>query len=151
MDWLAGSRMHLVEVVLTRSLVLLPLLVPGFSTDAVNAYVILVGIQAVVAHANLRLDFGWLEYGLVTPRYHHWHHARHRDCLDINYAIHLPLVDMLMGTFRRPPRGTWPEAYGVMKPDTVPAGLWAQTLLPFRRRLSIPPDAAGPAPEDRHA
>ena len=51
--------------------------VMGFSPDAVNAYVILVGLQAVLAHANLGLDFGWLEYLLVTPRYHHWHHARH--------------------------------------------------------------------------
>ena len=131
MDWLAGSRIHLVEILLTRSAVLLPLVVLGFSADAVNGYVILVGVQAVLAHANLRLDFGWLEYVLVTPRYHHWHHARHADYIDVNYAIHLPLVDMLMGTFRRPPRGSWPDEYGVMKLETVPRGFWAQALMPL--------------------
>lgn len=131
MDWLAGSRIHLVEVLLTRSAVLLPLVVLGFSAEAVNAYVILVGVQAVLAHANLRTDFGWLEYVLVTPRYHHWHHARHADYVDVNYAIHLPLVDLLMGTFRRPPRGTWPEEYGVMKLETVPEGFWPQTWMPL--------------------
>ncbi len=134
MDWLAGSRIHLLEILLTRSVVLLPLVVLGFSSAAVNAYVILVGLQAVLAHANLRTDFGWLEYLLVTPRYHHWHHARHRDFIDVNYAIHLPLVDMLMGTFRLPPRGQWPEEYGVMKLETVPTGLLAQTLMPLRRK-----------------
>ena len=36
-----------------------------------NAYVVLFGLQAVMAHANLGLNFGWLEYLLVTPRYHH--------------------------------------------------------------------------------
>lgn len=134
MDWLAGSRIHFVEILLTRTAVLLPLVALGFAQEAVNAYVILVGIQAVLAHANLRLDFGWLEYVLVTPRYHHWHHARHADYMDVNYAIHLPLVDMLMGTFRRPPRGQWPQEYGVMKLETVPEGLWQQTLMPLRRR-----------------
>lgn len=131
LDWLAGSRVHIVEIVLTRSAVLLPLVVLGFSQPAVNAYVILVGIQAVLAHANMRTNFGWLEYVLVTPRYHHWHHARHADYMDVNYAIHLPLVDMLMGTFKRPPRDVWPEEYGVMKLETVPRGIWAQTLMPL--------------------
>lgn len=131
MDWLAGSRIHLAEIVATRTVVLFPLIALGFSPEAVNGYVILVGIQAVLAHANLRLDFGWLEYVLVTPRYHHWHHARHRDYIDVNYAIHLPVVDMLMGTFRRPPRGAWPDEYGVMKLDTVPRGFWPQTWMPL--------------------
>ena len=134
MDWLAGSRMHLLEILLTRSVVLMPLVVLGFAPAAVNAYVILVGLQAVLAHANLRLDFGWLEYVLVTPRYHHWHHARHAGYVDANYAIHLPLVDMLMGTFRLPPRGQWPGEYGVMTLETVPRGFWAQARMPLSRR-----------------
>ena len=134
MDWLAGSRIHLLEILLTRIAVLAPLVLLGIAAPALNAYIILVGIQAVLAHANLRWNFGWLEYVLVTPRYHHWHHARHADYIDVNYAIHLPLVDMLMGTFKRPPPNTWPQAYGVMKPETVPNGILAQTLMPFGRR-----------------
>ena len=134
MDWLAGSRMHLLEIVLTRSVVLLPLLVLGFSQPAVNAYVILVGLQAVLAHANLGIGFGWLEYLLVLPRYHHWHHARQAEYIDLNYAIHLPLVDRLMGTFKLPPRGEWPAEYGVMKLDTVPVGFLAQARMPLSRR-----------------
>jgi sterol desaturase/sphingolipid hydroxylase (fatty acid hydroxylase superfamily) len=138
MDWLAGSRIHLAEILMTRSAVLLPLVVLGFSPGAINAYVILVGVQAVLAHANLRLDFGWLEYLLVTPRYHHWHHARHADYIDVNYAIHLPLVDMLMGTFRRPPRGAWPDEYGVMKLETVPRGFWSQAWMPLAPKKAYP-------------
>ena len=129
LDWLAGSRVHLVETVLTRSIVLLPLMVLGFSTAAINAYVILVGLQAVVAHANIGVRFGWLEYLVVLPRYHH---ARHVDYWDRNYAIHLPIVDMLMGSFKLPRDGSWPQEYGVLKLETVPRGLVAQTLMPFR-------------------
>ena len=133
MDWLAGSRMHLLEILLTRSVVLMPLVVLGFAPAAINAYVILVGLQAVLAHANLRLDFGPLEHLLVTPRYHHWHHARDGAYVDANYAIHLPLVDRLLGTHRLPPRGQWPGEYGVMKLETVPRGFWAQARMPFLR------------------
>jgi sterol desaturase/sphingolipid hydroxylase (fatty acid hydroxylase superfamily) len=132
MDWLAGSRVHFVEIILTRSAVLIPLVVLGFSPAAVNAYIVLVGLQAVLAHANLGLHFGWLEYVLVLPRYHHWHHARHKDYLDVNYAIHLPLVDRLMGTFKLPDdRRAWPDEYGVMKLQTVPEGIVAQHLAPI--------------------
>ncbi|MBL0029202.1 MAG: sterol desaturase family protein [Rhodanobacteraceae bacterium] len=134
MDWLAGSRIHLVEVVLTRSAVLAPLIVLGFSAPALNAYVILVGLQAVLAHANLGLRFGLLEYLIVLPRYHHWHHVRDKAYVDVNYAIHLPLIDMLMGTFKLPPQGEWPQEYGVLKPETVPEGILKQQWMPFSRR-----------------
>src|SRR5690606_34003723 len=131
LDWLAGSRIHTAETVLTRSVMLFPILVLGFEQAAVNAYIILVGLQAVVAHANIGVRFGWLEYLIVLPRYHHWHHARHKDYVDRNYAIHLPLVDMLMGTFKLPRDGSWPEEYGVMRLETVPNGFVAQHLMPF--------------------
>lgn len=142
MDWLAGSRVHFVEIVLTRSAVLLPLLLLGFAPAAINAYVVLVGIQAVLAHANVRVPFGWLEYLLVLPRYHHWHHVRDKAWVDKNYAIHLPLVDMLMGTFKLPPRGEWPQEYGVLKLETVPDGIWRQHLMPFQPPASVPKDTA---------
>lgn len=144
MDWLAGSRVHVVELLLTRAVVLLPLVVLGFAPEAINAYVVLVGVQAVLAHANLSLNFGWLEYLVVTPRYHHWHHARHPDYVDVNYAIHLPLVDMLMGTFKRPPAGQWPTEYGVMQLETVPTGFWAQLLMPLRARRTFSRYVGGP-------
>lgn len=133
LDWLAGSRVHFLETVLTRGTVLLPLLVLGFSQPAVNAYAVLVGLQAVVAHSNIGIRFGWLEYVMVLPRYHHWHHARHADYWDRNYAIHLPLIDMLMGSFKLPPDGSWPDEYGVLILETVPQGFISQHTMPFRR------------------
>jgi lathosterol oxidase len=132
-DWLAGSRMHLLEILLTRAVVLAPLLAFGFAAEVINAYVVLVGLQAVLAHANLGLRFGWLESVLVLPRYHHWHHARDPSAVDANYAIHLPLIDRLLGTHRLPADGSWPTDYGLLDPDEVPAGIIAQHLAPFRQ------------------
>ena len=131
MDWLAGSRVHFIEILLTRTGVLAPLMLLGFAPQALNAYVILVGIQAVLAHANVRIDGGWLNYLIVLPRYHHWHHARHKDYIYKNYAIHTPLIDMIFGTFKLPPKA-WPERYGVFG-EPLPTGIVQQHLYPLRK------------------
>ena len=130
LDWLAGSRMHVVEVLITRTAVIVPLYLVGFSEPALNGYVLLVGVQAVLAHANVNWRFGPLRYVLVTPQYHHWHHARDPAYADANYAVHLPVIDMLFGTFRLP-GDAWPERYGVIEPE-VPRGFVRQLVFPFR-------------------
>lgn len=135
MDWLAGSRLHLVEVLITRSLVLAALLMAGFSRGVIDAYVVIVGFHAVLNHANVNLPsrrLGFLRHLIVTPSYHHWHHACEPAALGRNYAAHLPFIDRLFGTqlLGTPP---WPARYGVLE-DDVPEGFWAQTLHPFRGR-----------------
>jgi lathosterol oxidase len=131
LDWLAGSRMHLVEIFVTRTVVVVPLYLIGFSEGALNAYVVLVGTQAVLVHANVGWNFGIFEYVLVTPRYHHWHHSRDVEFRDRNYAVHLPVIDMLFGTWRMP-KGRWPDAFGILG-DPVSKGFWKQLTYPFRR------------------
>jgi len=131
MDWLAGSRLHLFEVLATRIAVLTPLFLAGFAEPAIEAYVVLVGVQAVLVHANIGLRFGWLEYLIVTPRYHHWHHSDDRAAADTNFAVHFPVIDLLFGTFHLP-RGEWPESYGVIGED-LPEGIVGQHLYPFRQ------------------
>ncbi len=132
MDWLAGSRLHVGEVLITRSLVLAALLAVGFSKGVIDAYVVIVGFHAVLNHANVNWPLGALRHLIVTPAYHHWHHACEPAALGRNYAAHLPILDRLMGTQMQDPR-PWPERYGVLE-DDVPEGFWAQTLHPFRRR-----------------
>ena len=49
----------------------------------------------------------------------------------MNFAIHLPLLDKLFGTFHLP-EGRWPQGYGV--PEAVPHGYLAQAKYPFVRK-----------------
>ncbi|NBV47243.1 MAG: sterol desaturase family protein, partial [Planctomycetia bacterium] len=46
MDWLAGSRLHFVDAVATRSLTYVPLYLLGFSEAAIAVYVVVVVVQA---------------------------------------------------------------------------------------------------------
>jgi sterol desaturase/sphingolipid hydroxylase (fatty acid hydroxylase superfamily) len=133
MDWLAGARMHFVEIILLRGVTSLPLLTLGFAPSVMQAYVAFVYVYASLVHANLRGDFDRLGRFVVTPRYHHWHHAIEAEGVDKNFAIHFPLLDRLFGTFHFPAK-RWPTGYGV--PESVPSGYRAQFLYPFRRRQS---------------
>jgi lathosterol oxidase len=129
LDWLAGSRLHLIDIVVTRGLSFVPLYVLGFAPAAVYAYLVFVSFLAVFIHANVRFNLPALDWVLVTPRFHHWHHAA--SPIDKNFAVHLPWLDRLFGTAHLPP-GRWPEAYGIAG-HPVPEGYWRQLAWPFRR------------------
>jgi len=129
MDWLAGSRMHLLEVLITRTLVLAMIYLLGFSKEVIDAYIVIVGLQAVFNHANVSVRLGPLRYLIVTPNFHHWHHAQDAEALDKNYAAHFAFIDHLFGTAVQSDR-QWPSHYGVVG-DYVPDGFVRQTVFPF--------------------
>ncbi|MFT4025842.1 MAG: sterol desaturase family protein [Novosphingobium sp.] len=131
MDWLAGARMHFVEIVLLRAVTSLPLFTLGFSPSVMQAYIGFVYVYSSLLHANLKGDFDRLGHWVATPRFHHWHHGLEQEAVDVNFAIHLPLFDKLFGTFHMP-KGRWPKGYGV--PEQVPKGYWAQMVYPFVRK-----------------
>lgn len=129
MDWLAGSRQHIIELLITRSMVLVPIFLLGFDKSVIDAYVVIVGFQAVFNHANVRINFGPLKYIIVTPQFHHWHHASDEAAIDKNYAAHFSFIDYLLGTAVKG-QAEWPESYGV-KGDYVPDGFIRQQAFPF--------------------
>jgi len=129
MDWLASSRIHLVDAVVTRALAFVPLYVLGFSPGPVYAYLVFVSFHAIFVHANVRFRFGALERLVGTPKFHHWHHAT--SPVDKNFAIHLPVIDRMFGTYWMPPE--FPATYGIAG-DPVPRRYLAQLVWPFSRR-----------------
>ena len=68
MDWLAGSRLHLINVILTRGLTYVPVFVLGFANAALIAYVFLVAAQATFIHANVRWRFRAVSAGSLPRR-----------------------------------------------------------------------------------
>jgi sterol desaturase/sphingolipid hydroxylase (fatty acid hydroxylase superfamily) len=129
MDWMAGSRQHILELVLTRTMVLAPIFVLGFSKNVIDAYIVIVGFQAVFNHANVSVRLGPLRYLIVTPNFHHWHHSQDDEAIDKNYAAHFAFIDHLFGTAVQSDR-KWPERYGVQG-DYMPNGFWSQLKFPF--------------------
>ncbi len=130
MDWLAGSRLHLVDAVLTRGLTYVPIFVSGFSESAMFAYAVFVSIQATFIHANVRWELSPIHWLVATPRFHHWHHSAEREAIDKNFSVHLPFFDWLFGTYFMPPR-RWPASYGIGGSSDVPKGYLQQLVYPF--------------------
>lgn len=131
MDWLASSRLHLLEALFTRTATLAPMFLLGFDQGVVNAYAIFIGFHATLIHANVRWRFGWLEQVFVTPRHHHWHHADHPDAINTNYAVHFAFIDRIFGSLYLP--DGWPEDYGISGEQPEPS-YRGHTLHPFRER-----------------
>lgn len=131
MDWLAGARMHFIEIILLRGITALPMMTLGFSPSVLQAYIAFVYIYSSLLHANIKGDFNWLGHWIATPRFHHWHHGLEREAFDVNFAIHFPWIDKLFGTFYLPP-SKWPENYGI--PEDVPKGYLKQFTYPLTRK-----------------
>ena len=132
MDWLAGSRLHLVDVIFTRGLIYIPIFVMGFSEQALVVYVFGVAAQATFIHANVKWEFRPLRRLIATPAFHHWHHSAELEAVDKNFAVHIPIWDILFGTFYLPDR--WPQAYGLHDRRDIPARWTTQLIDPFRKR-----------------
>jgi lathosterol oxidase len=130
MDWLAGSRLHLVDVAVTRALSYIPIYVLGFAEGPLFAYIVLVSIQATFIHSNLRFEFGPLRWLTATPQFHHWHHCADPQLFDKNFAVHLPFLDWVFGTYYLP-KGVWPTSYGVGDGAQRRSGYFGQMIEPF--------------------
>jgi sterol desaturase/sphingolipid hydroxylase (fatty acid hydroxylase superfamily) len=141
MDWLASSRMHFVEIVLLRGCTVIPMYVLGFSEPALYAYLVFVYFLSALVHSNLRVGFGPLDRFLVTPRYHHWHHGIEREAIDVNFAVHFPVLDWVFGTYYLPADGRWPGGYGIGG-HPIPKGFLKQFLHPFVRSREADAQAA---------
>ena len=77
-----------------------------------------------------RIGFGPLRWLVVSPIYHHWHHALEPEAIDKNFAVQLAFIDRLFGALYLP-EGKIPQKYGT---DTsVPDTYLGQLAVPFSR------------------
>jgi sterol desaturase/sphingolipid hydroxylase (fatty acid hydroxylase superfamily) len=134
LDWLVNTRAHPVDTAITKLCTLVPMYVLGLAqplgngVDAVPVLVVIIGsMWGFFVHANLKWRFGWFEWLLSTPGFHHWHHTREAQHVNRNFAPMLPWVDWLFGTLYLPRE--WPAAYGT--DADVSAHLAEQLLDPF--------------------
>ncbi|MBL4855116.1 MAG: sterol desaturase family protein [Robiginitomaculum sp.] len=129
MDWLAAHRVHPIDQILTRGLSLIIPYTFGFSTESIAIFFVIFVWHSYLKHSNINIRFGLLRWILVSPTYHHWHHANEEDAFDKNYAGQLPIIDIIFKTaIMKETSG--PAHYGTDTP--VPESYIGQILLPFK-------------------
>ncbi|MCB9596563.1 MAG: sterol desaturase family protein [Sandaracinaceae bacterium] len=95
MDWLASFRQHPLEIVAMTLAQNLPLVVLGLPLGEHTLVVMLLALNTVFVHGNLRVPRA-LEAFVATPRFHHRHHDAERPTA--NFASLFPWLDRLFGT-----------------------------------------------------
>ncbi len=135
MDWLAGSRTHLVDALANRTLGFVPIFVIGFAAPPLYAYLLFVSFHAVYIHANVNHRWPFLRWILATPEFHHWHHTSEQEGIDKNFAVFLPVLDVAFGTAHQPPH--WPRRYGTVN-FQPPETYLGQMRYPFQRHQETP-------------
>lgn len=127
LDWLAGSRGHFIQVFSERAMVMVPLYLLGADKAALDIYVAIAALQAILIHCNIKFSFGPLKYIFVTPQFHHWHHSSEKPAIDTNYSAHTVIFDRLFNTYHMPDEH-WPADYGTTK--KLPNTYFGQLLYP---------------------
>lgn len=135
MDWLVNTRAHPLDLVFARAVAAVPLLVLGLRQPAADletviaATMTLTTLWAFFVHSNLRWRLGWIEQLVVTPAFHHWHHADESPAVvNKNYAALFPWLDRLFGSYHLP-ADRYPASYGANR--RLPPTLAGQLLSPF--------------------
>jgi len=135
-DWLVNTRVHPFDLAFTRLcgfilMVLFGLAQPmAGSADWVAPLVVVLGtLWGFFIHSNLRWRFGWLEWFISTPAFHHWHHTKDSpEVINKNYSAMFPWIDRLFGTYYLPEQ-QWPKHYGIN--ETMPKNILVQLFTPL--------------------
>ena len=135
MDWLAGSRSHIVDTFVNRLLGFIPIFVLGFSPPALYAYLVFVSFHAVYIHANVNHRWPIVRWIFATPEFHHWHHTSDEEGIDKNFAVFLSFIDVIFGTAHMP--SYWPKRYGTTK-FQPPETYLGQLAYPFEKHEETP-------------
>ncbi len=144
MDWVAGLRNHPLDFLAAIGPIIF-MLAAGWDAETVGGvYVVLQTVVGLWAHLNVRWRLRPLHKIILTPEFHHWHHANEPDAINTNYSVFLPVWDLIWGTYYMPPDRR-PQVYGT--DDPVPTrGVWGQFIYPFRSHQTDPTAGTDPDP-----
>jgi sterol desaturase/sphingolipid hydroxylase (fatty acid hydroxylase superfamily) len=127
LDWISGFRNHPLDGAIVAPPVVL-LLAAGFDPTFTGALAVVQIVTGLFLHANVRWRWRPLHRIVITPEFHHWHHANEADAHNTNYSVFLPLWDIVFGTYSMP-ASKRPLRYGVS--DPMPSTMLGQLRYPF--------------------
>lgn len=127
LDWISGFRNHPFDGAIVAPPFFF-LLAAGFDATFTGALAVIQIVLGLFLHANVRWRLRPLHRVVITPEFHHWHHANEVDAHNSNYSVFLPLWDLVFGTYYMP-RNKRPVRYGV--DDDMPMTMAGQLRFPF--------------------
>jgi len=114
-DFLAGSRSHVLEIIINQTIEFAPIIILGADPVVVPVKAMLDAMFGMFIHANITVKLGKLKYLFNSPELHLWHHANYREVFHANFSTKFALWDHLFGTVYDPGHtpGNEPENWGL--------------------------------------
>ena len=128
LDWVSGFRNHPLDGTLLAPAFVF-LIAAGFDAEFTGVLAVVQVVLGIFLHANVRWRLRPLHRVIITPEFHHWHHANEPGAINSNYSVFLPLWDLVFGTYYMP-ADRRPSRYGV--DEHIPEGMVAQLRHPLR-------------------
>lgn len=98
LNWFKTNWMHPINMFLNTLLKMLPILILGFSEDIIFMVGITHVVIAYASHANIKTYKSFLDYIVVTPQIHHFHHSK-KMVEAKNFGNIFPFWDLVFGTY----------------------------------------------------
>lgn len=114
-DFLAGSRSHVLEIIINQTIEFAPIIILGADPVVVPIKAMLDAMFGMFIHANIKVKLGRLKYLLNSPELHLWHHANYKEVFHANFSTKFAVWDYLLGTVYDPGHspGDQPENWGL--------------------------------------
>src|SRR6201986_3618708 len=110
-DWLAGTRSHIVEIIINQTIEFAPIVLLGANPIVVPIKALIDAVWGMYIHSNIDVRSGKLQYFINGPEMHQWHHANDRAVFYANYSTKFAIWDWLFGTAYLP--GKKPAEFGL--------------------------------------
>jgi len=98
MTVLSDNRTHVIETMITSTIVFVPAWFLGLSTTQAATLALLTIYVSAFIHTNIKTNLGLLRYVFVSPQAHRVHHSLAPEHHDTNYGTVFSWWDYLFGT-----------------------------------------------------
>jgi sterol desaturase/sphingolipid hydroxylase (fatty acid hydroxylase superfamily) len=97
-DWIAGSRSHVVEIIINQTIEFAPIILLGANPMVVPIKACIDAVWGMYIHSNMDVRSGRWQYFINGPEMHQWHHAETKETYFANYATKFAFWDWMFGT-----------------------------------------------------
>ena len=129
-DWLAGTRSHVLEIIINQTVEFAPIVLLGANPIVVPIKALIDAVWGMYIHSNIDVRSGRLQYVINGPEMHQWHHSDDRAVFYANYSTKFAVWDWLFGTAYLPGRKK-PDRFGL--PYDYPKDYFLQHWFSVRR------------------
>jgi sterol desaturase/sphingolipid hydroxylase (fatty acid hydroxylase superfamily) len=98
LNWFKTNWIHPINMFLNTLLKITPIMLLGFSEEIIFLVGIAHVVVAYISHANIQTKKSFLDYIIVTPQVHHFHHSIKMEEAK-NFGNIFPFWDLLFGTY----------------------------------------------------